>query len=416
MVWFLVAGALFLGVAVTASILERLPITVSVLYLGVGMALGPWGTGVPDIDPGEDAEALELVTEVAVVISLFGAGLKMRMPLRAPGWRRALRQAGPAMVLTVGLTAVVGWWAMGLGLGAAILLGAVLAPTDPVLASEVQVRDAFDRDALRGDLTAEAGLNDGTAFPFVVLGTGLVAAGSAGAFDWGSWLGLDLVWPVLGGPVIGWLVATVVGRGVLWMRRRHGHAVGLDEFLALGIVGTSYGLAVLAGTYGFLAAFAAGVAVRAIELGELGERVPDDVRNPSPDAAVHEERAPAWMAHAVLDQSQRLERIASLGVVVMLGALLAAVSPSPAKWAIPIALLFVIRPVAVALSLMGMGLSRAPLPHRLVRPAWHRLALLPVIRDRRRRGRRGLAAGARRHAHHGGRLGGHPWALCDAAS
>ena len=168
------------------------------------------------------------------------------------------------MLVTVALIAGAGVAWLGLPLGAAILLGGILAPTDPVLASDVQVAEPTDRDRLRFALTGEAGLNDGTAFPFVLLGLGLLGLHDLGDSLW-RWLAIDVLWAVAAGIGVGAALGTLVGRFVLYLRRTHKEAVGLDNFLALGLIGLAYGLASLAHGYGFLAVFAAGVALRRIE-------------------------------------------------------------------------------------------------------------------------------------------------------
>ena len=175
---FILAGALFVVMALATSVLKRLPLSTSLLYLATGYAVGPAVLGLIDLDPLLSATLLERITELAVVVSLFTAGLKLRLPLMErgrlnPAWRPAIRLASVSMTITVGLIALAGWAIFGLPIGAAVLLGAILAPTDPVLASDVQVENATDRDRLRFGLTGEAGLNDGTAFPFVMLGMGL---------------------------------------------------------------------------------------------------------------------------------------------------------------------------------------------------------------------------------------------------
>src|SRR5687768_12807048 len=169
-VWFVIAGALLVGIALTGSVLKRLPLTAAMFYLAAGVALGPWGAGLLHIDALRDAELLERFTEVTVIISLFTAGLKLRLPGSDRRWRPAILLASFAMLLTVAAIAAFAVLVLGLPLSAAVLLGAILAPTDPVLASDVQVEHAGDAEPLRFSLTGEAGLNDGTAFPFVMLG------------------------------------------------------------------------------------------------------------------------------------------------------------------------------------------------------------------------------------------------------
>ena len=189
--WYLTAGALLILMALASSVVRRLPLTTALLYLGVGAVLGPAGGGLIVVDPLRHAALVERITEVAVIVSLFTAGLKLRLPLADPLWRLPLRLATTSMVLTVGGLTLVGVLGFGLPLGAAVLLGAILAPTDPVLASDVQVEHAWDRDRVRFGLTGEAGLNDGTAFPFVLLGLGLLGLHDLGTLG-GRWLVLDV--------------------------------------------------------------------------------------------------------------------------------------------------------------------------------------------------------------------------------
>jgi len=360
--WCLLVGGLLMVMALAGSMLKRLPLSASMFYLTVGWALGPDGAGMLSADPLRDAVLLERVTEVAVLVSLFSAGLKLRTPLARGRWLLPVRLAFVSMAVTVGLIAAAGVALLGLPLGLAILLGAVLAPTDPVLASEVQVSDPWDRDRLRFGLTGEAGLNDGTAFPFVLLGLGLLGLHELGEGG-GRWLAVDLLWAVAAGLGIGGLLGTLVGHLVLYLRRRHREGVGLDDFLALGLIALSYGVAVLVHSYGFLAVFAAGLALRRVERRSSGERPPEEVRaltregHPE-ELATHPEKAPAYMAEAVLSFNEQLERITAVAVVILLGALLVTAPPPwEVVWFVPL-LLFVIRPVAVAVGLLGSDTSR----------------------------------------------------------
>ena len=300
------------------------------LYLAVGFGLGPYGYGLIRLDPLGDSALLERFAEVAVIVSLFTAGLKLRVDLRDGRWELPVRLAFGSMALTVGLIALVGVVGLGLPLGAAILLGAVLAPTDPVLASDVQVTDPTDKDRLRFALTGEAGLNDGTAFPFVMLGLGLLGLHEIGTAGW-RWVAVDLVWAVAGGLAIGALLGELVARLVLYLRRTHREAVGLDDFLALGLIALTYGAALLAHAYGFLAVFAAGLALRRVERMSSGERAPEEVLEAAgadEEMATHPEKAAAYMAEAVLGFNEQLERMLEVGMVVLLGGML---SPSPSR-------------------------------------------------------------------------------------
>ena len=353
--WYLIIGGILVAMALAGSVLKRLPLTASMFYLAIGAALGPPGADLLRIDVLRDAPLLERFTEVAVIVSLFTAGLKLRLPLSDRRWRPPLLLASIGMAVTVAGVAAVGVLALGLSVGAAVLLGAVLAPTDPVLASDVQVAHAGDEEDVRFALTGEAGLNDGMAFPFVMLGLGLLSVHELGPLA-ARWLAVDVIWAIGAGLAVGTGCGTLVGRLVLYLRREHREAVGLDDFLALGLIALSYGLALAIHSYGFLAVFAAGLALRRVEREHTGEAPPPDVEaaaGQATDLATDRERAPAAMARAVLAFNEQLERIGEVAVVLVIGALLTGVAwLSLPLWFIPV-LLLGIRPVATLLSLPG---------------------------------------------------------------
>ena len=174
--WLTLGCTLLVVMALGGSLLSRMPVSTSMIYLLVGLAVGPLGLALAAPDPLDNTHLLEHLTEVIVLLSLFTAGLKMSVGLRDRRWFSPLRLALLSMLATVALIAAAGVWLLGLPLGAAVLLGGILAPTDPVLATEVQVENPADRDQLRFALTCEGGLNDGTAFPVVMLGLGLLGA------------------------------------------------------------------------------------------------------------------------------------------------------------------------------------------------------------------------------------------------
>jgi sodium/hydrogen antiporter len=174
---------------------------------------------------------------------------------------------------------------------------------------------------------------------------------------------VDVVWAAAGGLGVGWLLGTLVGQFVLYLRRERREAVGLDDFLALGLVALAYGLALFAHTYGFLAVFAAGLALRRVERRASGEKPAEEVAatahaGAAEEIATHPEQAPAYMAQAVLGFNEQLERIAELGVVLLLGGMLSRSHLTPdALWFAPL-LFLVIRPVAVAAGLVGSATGR----------------------------------------------------------
>lgn len=362
-IWFVLIGMLLVAMALSRSVLRRLPLSTSMLYLGAGFVLGPQVAGLLRVDIYTQSAIWERITEVAVLISLFAAGLKLRTPLRDGRWVLPVRLATVSMLVTVGLVTLAGVFGMGLPLGAAVLLGGILAPTDPVLASDVQVTHPTDGDRLRFALTGEAGLNDGTAFPFIMLGLGLLGLHELGEFGW-RWFAVDLVWAVGSGLAVGTVLGTLIGRLVLHLRRKHREAVGLDDFLALGLIALAYGVALLVHGYGFLAVFAAGLALRRIERREAGgEEPPKDVTvaatsAEAEEAATDKDKAPAYMAQAALGFTEQLERIGEFAVVLLLGGMITwSFLPGVALWFIPL-LFLVIRPVSVYVGLLGSATTR----------------------------------------------------------
>ena len=354
--WFLALGALFIVMALAGSTVKRLPFSPAMLYLGAGVLLGPRIAGLVELDPVADATLLERLSEIAVIVSLFTTGLKLRVPLRHRLWRAPLRLAFLTMILTVAGVTVAGFYLLGLSLGAAVLLGAVIAPTDPVLASDVQVEDERDTETVRFGLTGEAGLNDGAAFPFVMLGLGLLGLHELGGWGW-RWLAVDVAWGVVAGLGVGMACGSAIARLVLYLRRHHREALGLDEFLALGLIALAYGLSLLIGAYGFLAVFAAGVA-----LGRTERQSPEAAPPAAVDTAARASEpggpdVPATMAQAVLTFNEQFERLAEVALVLCVGAMVTQVSWPDHGAVFLTALLLVIRPLAVYLGLLGVGLS-----------------------------------------------------------
>lgn len=239
--WFVLVGALMLAMGLTAPLIRRLPVTTAIVYLVVGLVIGPTGLGLFHFNPLEQSALLEILTEMVVLLSLFSAGVKMPVPVSFRHWRVPVLLATVSMAVSVGLVAGFAHWVFGMSMGAAVLLGAIVAPTDPVLATEVQIRHGKDRDRLRFTLTCEAGMNDGTAFPFVMLGLGLLGLHELG--NGGQrWLVMDLAWATLSAIVIGvaagWGLAQVGAR----LRGQRADPGLLDDFLGLGLIGLVYGI------------------------------------------------------------------------------------------------------------------------------------------------------------------------------
>jgi NhaP-type Na+/H+ or K+/H+ antiporter len=263
--WFIFVGALLLFMGLTSALLKRTPLTSAIIYLAVGIAIGPTFLNLYHFNPLEQASVLELLAEGAVLISLFAAGVKIPVPFSFRRWRTPLLLATVAMTLTVGMVAAFGIYVLGLPLGAAVLLGAILAPTDPVLAGDIHLSLPDEHRRLRFTLACEAGMNDGSAFPFVMLGLGLLGLHELGA-NAGTWLLLDVLWATTAGIALGVGAGVALGR-LGWKLRRVPHNLDLlDDFVGLGLIALVYGLSLLLGAYGFLAVFAAAVALRQTEI------------------------------------------------------------------------------------------------------------------------------------------------------
>ncbi|MGD8709042.1 MAG: sodium:proton antiporter [Ectothiorhodospiraceae bacterium] len=354
--WFLLIGTLMLTMGLTAPAIRRLPVTTAIVYLAVGVIVGPTVLGAFHFNPLKQAGLLETVTEVAVLLSLFSAGLKMPVPVTYGRWRTPLFLAFLAMALTVGIMAGFGYYALGLPLGAAVLLGAILAPTDPVLATDVQIRHSGDRDRLRFGLTCEAGMNDGTAFPFVMLGLGLLGLhdiGDAGL----RWALMDLAWGTVGGVALGVVCGVGIARLVWRLRQRHRDSHLMDDFIGLGLIGLVYGASLLLHVWGFLAVFFAAMSLRHTELRLTGRR-PDPTRlqttEEDPDDAVSGYgAAPAPITDATIVFKEQLERLSEVVLILLIGGTLFVDSWSWRAVATAFFLFLAARPASVFLALLG---------------------------------------------------------------
>ena len=364
----IIVGTLLIAKTLGGSFITRLPLSAAMLYLAVGIAIGPWGWGLLTLDAIKNTVLLERLTEVALLISLFTSGMKLELPLKDKRWHIPVQLATVSMLLTVGAVTAVGVWFLNLPLGAAVLLGAILAPTDPVLASDVQMADPSDRDRLRFGLTGEGGLNDGTAFPFVMLGLGLLGLHELGDILW-RWWAVDVLWAVAGGLALGYAMGTLVGRAIIYLRTQRREALGSDEFIALGLIALTYGLALLTLTYGFLAVFAAGLALRRIDdPAAVATHVPKSETSElsAENLRATGTNAPAHMMRQVERFNSQLESFAEVAIVLVVGVLLATVTfRFDVLWFVPL-LFLLIRPMSVVVGLVGTSVK--PIQRRLM--AW----------------------------------------------
>ncbi|MGH8517552.1 MAG: cation:proton antiporter [Panacagrimonas sp.] len=361
--WYLGAGLLLTAIAVLGSRVARWPMSTAMIYMVIGAGLGL--AGAIDLGLPSDARVLEIASEIAVILSLFSVGLRLRLPAKRRRWLPPVLLATVGMMVTIGLVSIGAMWLLGLSFPLALVLGAILAPTDPVLAADVQVGDVHDRDRLRITLTGEAGINDGMAFPFLLLGLGLLVDGKE--LDLLHWLAVDVLWKIGAGAVVGTALGWVVCAGVLRQRRKHHEAVGFDDFLALGLIAVSYGAALLIHAYGFIAVFAAGLALRALERQQSEE---DPAAHKAALAALPETKvasdprhAPAFLAEAVLRFNSQMDRIGELALVIAVGILLVRHPPTMPALALAVFLIAGARPLAVAplCALCGLTLHQTRL-------------------------------------------------------
>ncbi len=363
-IWAVIVGTLLTTMALSSTLLKRLPLSTAMLYLAAGAVLGPAGWMLMSPDPMKYSLVLEKMAEVALLVSLFAAGLKLGIPLKDKRWYLPLRLAFVSMTLTVVMISLIMMFGFGLSLGAAILLAGILAPTDPVLASDVQVENGHDRDRLRFSLTGEGALNDGAALPFVMLGLGLLGLHDLGVGGW-RWLVVDVVWAILGGLLLGAALGKLIGKLVVYLRSRHKESVGLDEFLLLGLIALSYGISVLCHADGFLAVFAAGLAMQHVKEQEPGKNTSEPLALPvdlgSQEAhealATDPEHASAYMMQALRGFNEQLERIGEVAVVLVVGAMLAFTSFNLNAILFVLLFFIVIRPIATWLALIGAKVS-----------------------------------------------------------
>lgn len=359
--WFLLVGVLMLTRGLSATALKRLPFTSAIIYLAVGIVLGPMVLGIFYFDPIEQSALLELLTEIAVLISLFSAGVKMPVPVKWPAWRSPVRLAWVSMTITVGLIAACCYLFLGMPLGAGVLLGAVLAPTDPVLATDVQTRHPGDNDRLRFTLTCEAGMNDGTAFPFVMLGLGLLGLHELGDNGW-RWLAVDVAWATLGGIAIGIIGGIVIAHAGWKLRGMEQKHDVLDDLVGLGLIAVVYGVAVQFSAWGFLSVFFAGVALRQAELKLAGSAGVKKEQLEGEDvgvaaAADGQPQPPHIVSVEALVFKEHLERLSELMLVLLLGGMMVREYWSWITVGFALFLFLVARPLSVFIGLIGTNTS-----------------------------------------------------------
>lgn len=333
-VFLLVLGLCVIGAVTLPRHVNRRAVSLPAMQVLAGAVLFGLVPTLPNVDPARSPIVTERLSELVVIVSLTGAGLMID---RAPRWRTwgpTWRLLAICMPLTIAGTALLGWAAIGLAPAAALLLGAVIAPTDPVLASDVQVAGPNEGDI--GEvpiaLTGEAGLNDALAFPFVNAAIAMLAGGA-----WfGGWLLDDVVIKLSVGLAAGWVCGRVFAWLIFdrfegsWLKNRS------EAIATVGATLAVYGITELVHGYGFLAVFVAAVTLRHRE----------------PDHEHHE------ALHAA---AEAVENLGSALVLLLVGGAIASGALSPLGWKealVGIAIVSLVRPLTGLLSLLGSGLDR----------------------------------------------------------
>ncbi|RAU84134.1 cation:proton antiporter [Pontibacter arcticus] len=329
-----VLGIAALSMAWVPKIMEKTYISYPVVYLLLGMLLYLFRVDLPSPDPLWRESYVVRLTEMSVIVSLMGTGLKIRRKFSLKNWRIPLRLVSITMLLCIAVLAFLGWSILGFSLAAAVLLGAVLAPTDPVLAEEVQVGppDDAEEDVVRFSLTAEAGLNDGSAFPFTWLAIVLAVAAGGSSTGWfQDWFLYDLLYKVIAGVVIGYLIGRILAYLIFKLPKKTKFPEATDAFLALSATLVTYGITELAHGYGFIAVFVAALTMSSQE----------------------EEHEYHTKMHDFINQ---VERILMVILLVLFGGSIVTGILEYLTWQgalVGLAFLFIIRPLTTFPSLLG---------------------------------------------------------------
>ncbi len=345
---FVLAGVGLWGAVALERPLKKLPFSLPMVYVTLGWLVFALPLGLPRLDPvGIETHTVvaEVLTEFIVIVSLVGAGIAIDRPFSWRGWGQVWPLLGVTMPLSIAAVAWLGWAWLGLVPASALLLAAALSPTDPVLAGSVQVGPPgeSERDDVRFDLTVEAGLNDGLAFPFTYLA--IAAVGMTGLGPWiAEWAAVDLLWRVAAGVGVGLAIGWAGGWYVFKRTSEtddEGHADDDTDghtnegLVVMGTLLAAYGLAEIAEGYGFLAVFVAAVAARQQAL----------------QSDYHER------AHQFVDQ---VEKIVLVGMLLGFGGLLAGGVLAPLSWpmvGVALLVVLVVRPLA---GIVGMLRSSLP--------------------------------------------------------
>lgn len=318
--------------------LVRRPALAAVVALAVGMALGPLGLRVLRPQLIDDGPPIESLSEIALLMCLFCVGLRLRVPFQWRVWQIPLRLSTLTMLATAAMAAAAAHLMFDMNLAQSLLLGAVVAPTDSVLASDVTGHPDGDPEQASFVLAAEAGINNGLAAALVVLVLGMMGLSDADSSGFGP-NSLVALAAAAGGVVVGGLTGAGMARWILLLDPER-QAEFLEEAMVFATAALAYGAAIVVHTDGFLAVFAAGVALC------HGGRLRRPLRNRP-------------LMPRVLRIAARIERFAWLAVIALLGTLVASVELRARMVVFALILLLLIRPVAVRLGLSELVVPEA---------------------------------------------------------
>ncbi|MET0636707.1 MAG: cation:proton antiporter [Chitinophagaceae bacterium] len=315
------------------AVTKKTGISYSIIYVAAGVLLYlVFPAYLPIPLPQEYPDTTLRLAEMVVIISLMGTGIKIDRPFNLRNWSSPLKLISIAMLLCIALAAMAAHLLLGFDLAAAILLGAVLAPTDPVLASDVQVGppNVGAKSETKFALTAEAGMNDGMAFPFIWLAIVIATTATGMEPNFLNWFGYDLLYKLAVGLIIGFVAGKAIGYLVFNLSGKYKFLKTNDGFLAIAMTLLVYGVTEMIHGYGFIAVFICAVTFRHSE---------------KEDDYHHD-------LHTVTDQTERL----LVAVILLLfgGALVSGILDH-LSWrmaSFTFLFLFVLRPVAAYLSLV----------------------------------------------------------------
>ena len=341
-----VIGLAIFGAVVLPRLLMHRPLSLPIIYVGAGFLIFVVPHGITPPHMVENSTIVERLTELVVIIALMGAGLKIDRPFSWRGWESTWRLLGITMPLTIIATTLLGWSVLGLSLATAALLGAVVAPTDPVLASDIETGppltemeeepDIDQEYSIRFALTSEAGLNDGLAFPFTNLAIALAGVASMSSFTWAiDWVLVDVVYRIVVGIVMGVILGYAGGLVIFRLPSSSRVAETLAGAEALAGTLIIYGATEIIHGYGFLAVFVGALVLRQFE----------------------------WEHHyyrTLNDYAVMVERLLMAAVLVLFGGAIAGGLLGPLTLvdvAVGLVILFVVRPITGLLGLLGTGLA-----------------------------------------------------------